>query len=116
MVVLQLTYKPHPELPKVPTGLSLAKTDDARAILKAAILDPNAITRLYSLPPGTPKDRVELLQKAFRDTMKDAEFLAEAQKGKLDLEPLSGEEVEKLVSGFFKVEPSLVSKLKEILK
>ena len=115
-VVLQLTPKPHPELPKVPLALSLAKTEEARALLKAAIHDANAITRPYSLPPKTPKDSVGILRKAFMDTMKDPDFLAEARKSKLDLDPLSGEEVENLVRGFFKIEPPLVKRLKEIIK
>ena len=115
-VVLQLTPKPHPELPKVPLALSLAKTEEARALLKAAIYDANAITRPYSLPPKTPKDSVGILRKAFMDTMKDPDFLAEARKSKLDLDPLSGEEVENLVRGFFKIEPPVVKRLKEIIK
>lgn len=115
-VVLQLTPKPHPELPKVPLALSLAKTEEARALLKVAIHDANAITRPYSLPPKTPKDSVGILRKAFMDTMKDPDFLAEARKSKLDLDPLSGEEVENLVRGFFKIEPPLVKRLKEIIK
>ena len=115
-LVVQLVAKPHPELPKVPLAASLAKTEEARLLLQAAVHDPNSITRPYSLPPGTPKDRVQLLQKAFMDTMKDPEFLPEARKASLDLAPLSGEEVEGLVHGFFKIKPSLLSKLKEILK
>ncbi len=115
-VVLQLTPKPHPELPNVPLALSLAKTEEARALLKVAIHDANAITRPYSLPPKTPKDSVGILRKAFMDTMKDPDFLAEARKSKLDLDPLSGEEVENLVRGFFKIEPPLVKRLKEIIK
>ena len=116
MVVLQLIAKPHPELSKVPLALSLAKNDEERLLLKAATHDPNSITRPYSLSPGTPRDRVQLLRKAFMDTMKDAEFLSEARKSSLDLAPLSGEEVEGLVHGFFKIKPSLLSKLKEVLK
>jgi len=100
----------------VPLALSLAKTEEARALLKAAIYDANAITRPYSLPPKTPKDSVGILRKAFMDTMKDPDFLAEARKSKLDLDPLSGEEVENLVRGFFKIEPPLVKRLKEIIK
>jgi len=116
VVVLQMIPKPHPELSKVPLALSLAKNDEERLLLKVAIHDPNSITRPYSLPPGTPRDRVQLLRKAFMDTMKDSEFLSEARKSSLDLAPLSGEEVEGLVHGFFKIKPSSLSKLKEILK
>ena len=115
-IVIQLVAKPHPELPKVPLAASLAKTEEARLLLQAAVHDPNSITRPYSLPPGTPKDRVQLLQKAFMDTMTDPEFLADAKKGQLDIDPVSGEEVEKTVARFFKLDPALVAKLREILK
>ncbi len=115
-VVLQLVPKPHPELPKVPLAVSLAKTDEARTLLEAAVHDPNSITRPYSLPPGTPKDRVKILQKAFTDTMKDPEFLADAKKSQLDIDPLSPEEVEKTVARFFTLDAAVITKLREILK
>jgi hypothetical protein len=50
------------------------------------------------------------------DTLKDPEFLAEAKKSKLDIDPLSGEEMEKMVHGIFKLGPAVVAKLSEILK
>jgi tripartite-type tricarboxylate transporter receptor subunit TctC len=115
-LVLQLVPKPHPELSKVPLAVSLAKTDEARTLLQAAVHDPNSITRPYSLPPGTPKDRVKILQKAFMDTMTDPEFLADAKKSQLDIDPLPAEEVEKTVARFFKLDTALVAKLREILK
>ncbi|MBI2090509.1 MAG: hypothetical protein HYT78_17495 [Deltaproteobacteria bacterium] len=115
-VVIQLVPKAHPELPKVPLAVSLAKTEEARLLLQAAVHDPNSITRPYSLPPGTPKDRVKLLQKAFMDSMKDPEFLADAKKSKMDIDPVRGEEVEKTVARFFKLDPALVTRLREILK
>lgn len=115
-LVLQLVPKPHPELPKVALGVSLAKGEEARLLLQAAVHDPNSITRPYSLPPGTPKERVRLLRKAFMDTMKDPEFLADAKRSKMDLDPVPGEEVEKTVARFFKLDPSIVARLKEILK
>jgi tripartite-type tricarboxylate transporter receptor subunit TctC len=68
------------------------------------------------MPPGTPKDRVRILRKAFSDTMKDPEFLAAARRANLNLDPLGGEEIEKEVKSFFKLEPALVKQLKEILK
>ncbi len=115
-VVAQLVEKPHPDLPKVPLALSLAKTEEARLLLQAAVHDPNSITRPYSLPPGTPKDRIAVLQKAFMDTMRDPEFLADAKKSRLDINPVSGDEVGKTVARFFKLDKALVSKLREILK
>lgn len=115
-VALQLVLKTHPELPKVPLAVSLAKTEEARLLLQAAVHDPNSITRPYSLSPGTPKDRVQLLRTAFMETMKDPEFLADAKKSKMDIDPVPGEEVEKTVARFFKLDAKIVTRLKEILK
>jgi hypothetical protein len=65
--------------------------------------------------PGTPKDRVKMLQKAFADTLKDKAFLAEAEKAKLELDPLTGDEVEKAVGDMFNIDDKLKSKLSAIL-
>jgi tripartite-type tricarboxylate transporter receptor subunit TctC len=113
--IIQAVPKKHPELLDVPNAIDYAKTDEARQLIQAGIHNTSAINRSFSLPPGTPKDRVRVLQKAFMDTMKDAEFLAEAQKSKLDINPLSGDEVAKIVSSFFELKPDIVAKLAEIL-
>ena len=114
-IVLQVTAKKIPELPKVPLALDLAKTDEARQLLKAGAIDPAAIVRVYVTTPRTPKDRLEILRKAFADTLKDPEFIAEAKKADLDINPLSGEEVKKIVDGLFKLSPATRSKLANIL-
>jgi tripartite-type tricarboxylate transporter receptor subunit TctC len=116
VVVLQTLPKPHPELPKVPLAINYAKTQEARQLIQAGIHDVSDVIRPYVLPPGTPKDRVQIMRKAFMDTMKDREFLADAEKSKLDIEPMSGEELEKTVLGLFKLSPSLIGKLKEALE
>lgn len=114
-VVLLAMPKKHPELPKVPLAIDYAKSDDARNILKYAIHDIAIMTRLYFVPPGTPKDRVKILRKAFFDTLKDPEFLAEAKKSRLDIAPVPGEEIEKIVAGLFKLKPDTVNRLKKVL-
>jgi hypothetical protein len=68
------------------------------------------------LPPATPKDRVMLLRKAFMDTMTDPEFLADAKKAKLDINPLDGAELEQNVMDVFKLDKSLIPRAKEILR
>ena len=115
-IVLQAVPKAIPDLPKVPLAIELAKTDDARKLIQAGIHDTAAITRPYALPPGTPKDRVQLLRRAFQETLKDKDFLAEATKSKLDVDPVTGEEVEKIVAGLFKLDSATVTKMAEILK
>jgi tripartite-type tricarboxylate transporter receptor subunit TctC len=114
-VVLQAIANPHPELPNVPVAINFAKTSEAKKMVEAGIHDTQIFTRPYVLPPGTPKDRVQLLRKAFVETLKDREFLAEAEKSKLDVEPIPGEQVEKIIAGLFKLESGVLGKLKQIL-
>lgn len=115
-VVLQNAPAPHPELPDVPTAVSLAKTDMGKKLLQLGLHDVGAITYIYSFPPATPKDRVQILRRGFQETMKDAEFVAEAKKGNFELTPVAGEELERIVNGFFKADPIVVNKLRELLK
>jgi tripartite-type tricarboxylate transporter receptor subunit TctC len=115
-VVLQAVPKAMPDLPKVAVAIELAKTEEARRLIQVGIHDPSSITRPYALPPGTPKDRVQTLRKAFLETLKDKDFMAEAVKSKLDVDPVTGEEVEKIIAGLFQVDRAMVSKLSEILK
>lgn len=115
VVVLQTTPKAHPDLPNVPLAMELAKTDEARHLIQAGVHDMSAIMRPYMLPPGTPKERVQILREAFQETLKDPEFVADAKKSQLDIRPLAGEEMEKIVNGLFKLDPATVARLKEIL-
>ena len=114
-IAVQAVAKPHPELPKVPLAINYAKTDEAKKLIQVGAHDPGTLARPFVLPPGTPKDRVQILRKAFADTMADAEFLTEAKKSNLDISPLSGEEAAKTVENIFKIEPTIAAKLKQIL-
>jgi tripartite-type tricarboxylate transporter receptor subunit TctC len=115
-IMLQATLKPHPELPKVPLALSYAKTEEAKRLISTVARVHGATVRPYALPPGTPNDRVQILRRAFMATMKDPEFLAEAKKANLDINPEDGATLEQNVKEILKLEPALVNKLKEILK
>jgi len=116
VLLIQANLKPHPEVPNVPWAVDLAKTEDAKKMILTSARVNGVLNRFYVLPPGTPKDRVRLLRKAFMDTLKDPEFLADTQKAKLDLDPIDGTEIEKQVRELFKLDPTLVAKMKEILK
>ena len=114
-VVLQVTAKKIPELPNVPMSLDLAKTDEARQLLKAGAIDPAAIVRVYVTTPRTPKDRLQILRAAFAKTLTDPDFIAESKKANLDINPLNGEEVKKIVDDLFKLTPAMRTKLASIL-
>jgi tripartite-type tricarboxylate transporter receptor subunit TctC len=114
-VVLQVSAKKQPDLSSVPLALDLAKTDEARQLLKAGAIDPAAIVRVYVTTPRVPKDRLQILRNAFAKTLVDPEFVAEAKKGNLDINPLTGEAVKKLVDDLFKLPPATKSKLTSVL-
>lgn len=116
VVVVQTVPQSLPDLPNVPLAINLAKSDVARQLIQAGIHDINAITRPYVLPPGTPKERVQTLRKAFIETMRDREFLADVDRSKLAVDPMSGEELEQTVAGLFRLNPATLAKLKAVLK
>jgi tripartite-type tricarboxylate transporter receptor subunit TctC len=113
--VIQVTAKKIPELPAVPLALELAKTDEARLLLRSGAVDPSAIVRVYVTTPRTPKDRLQILRRAFMNTLTDPEFVSEMKKSNLDINPLTGEEVRKIVDNLFKLNPALLAKLAKIL-
>ncbi len=115
VAVLQTSSRSFPDLAGVPLAISLAKTDEARQLIKVGIQNAAAFARPLALPPGTPKDRVLILRKAFQETLKDPAFLAEADKAKLTLDPVTAEELEKLVAEAFALDAGLLAKLKDIL-
>jgi tripartite-type tricarboxylate transporter receptor subunit TctC len=116
VIVVQHVGKRHPELPNVPLDVEFAKTPQARKLLEVGAHSLGPTARPFVLPPGTPKARVQILRKAYADTMKDAAFLAEAKKANLDINPSDGAELEDNVKKIFNLDTSLIARLKEILK
>ena len=116
VVVLQTVAKRHPELPNVPLAIDYAKTDEAKRLINALVHSVGPTARPYVLPPKTPKEQVVTLRNAFMQTMKDPEFLAEAAKAKLDINPRDGAELERDVREVFNLDKLLIPKAKEILK
>ncbi len=94
-ILVQVGVKRNPELPDVPTLQELAKNDIDRQVLEFISAD-TAISRPLVAAPGTPRERVAALRRAFEETMKDPEFLAEAQKTKTDISPMTGQEAQRI--------------------
>jgi tripartite-type tricarboxylate transporter receptor subunit TctC len=113
--VLQTMLESHPELEHVPLAVKYAKTEEARELLKIANGPYGILARPYSVPPKTPKDRLEILQKAFMATAKDPELLAESKKAKLEFTPTDGPTVAKLVAELYDLKPDVKEKLKKII-
>lgn len=113
--VIQTMLQSHPELKHVPLAIKFAKTDEARELLNVVNGPYGVLARPYSIPPGTPKERLEVLQKAFMETLRDPELLAEAEKAKLEIKPVDGPTVAKLMADIYSLKPATQEKLKEIV-
>ena len=112
--VVQVTPKPLRDLPGVPLAISLVKTEEARRLVQA-MQASGVYARPFALPPGIPAERVQALRKAFQAVMEDKEFLAETEKTKLTVDPVAGDDLQRLVAEIFAMEPTMLAKLKEIL-
>ena len=115
-VVLQANFKAHPDLPNVPVSYNMAKSDEAKKLMATVLRANSSTVRPFMVPPATPDERVRTLRKAFMDTWKDPELVAEAKKANLDLNPDDGAGLENNVKEMFKLDPAQIAKLKEILK
>ena len=113
VVVLQLAARPLADLPAVSLVTELAKTDDAKRLVATTILRASGLARPYAAPPGTPKDRVQILRRAFLATLRDPEYLAEAGRAKIEVHT-RGEDVERLVADLT-LDPPTVTRLRMIL-
>lgn len=107
-IALQFAVARHPELPDVPIVTELARTPEQRAALEL-ILVQQAMGRPYAAPPNVPADRIAILRRAFDATMTDKEFRADAEKRKMEVQPISGEELQKLVDKMFSASPDVVA-------
>lgn len=112
--VLQVTPTPAPDFPKVPLAVDFAKNEEARKLIEVGVHNDSAIALTYALSPGTPKEVVAILRRAFADTMKDGEFTSELTKARLDVDPVAGHEMERIINDAFKLDPALLGKLKDI--
>jgi tripartite-type tricarboxylate transporter receptor subunit TctC len=113
-VVLQATLKSHPDLKDVPLANDYAKTDEARILLKVAD-NVHVYQFPYSIAPGTPPERLQILQQAFIKTLRDPELVAEAKKAQLEVNPIDGPTTAKTFAGLYELSPALIAKLKELL-
>jgi tripartite-type tricarboxylate transporter receptor subunit TctC len=112
-IIVQFALKRHPELPDVPTAVELARSDEERAVL-SAIMNASEVGTSFFTSPGVPADRLAALRRAFDATMKDPEFLAEAATIRLGVQPMTGEEVQKLVGEVSNLSPALLERVRAV--
>ena len=114
-ILAQWALQKNAELPDIPLFMDLAKTDSERDALRL-MLARLEYGRPFFLPPDVPVARVEALRRAFDATMKDPAYLAEADKLKIDVEPLSGEAVAALVEQVSRTPADTVARVRAALE
>jgi hypothetical protein len=114
-VLLQLSMQKHEDLPNIPAVIDLAKTDEQRQILKL-VFARQVMGRPFLAPPNVPADRIKTLREAFWVTLHDKELLEEADKAKLEITPVRGEDIQQLVIDSYKVSPDIAKKAGDLLK
>jgi len=113
-ILVQLALHKHPDLPDVPLITDLATTDKQRQVLRL-IFARQAMGRPFLAPPGIPADRAAALRTAFMETMKDPAFIADAEKAQLEVNPVAGEELQKLVAEIYKTPPEIAKQAAQLL-
>jgi tripartite-type tricarboxylate transporter receptor subunit TctC len=114
-VIVQLGLTKLPELPDVPSALDLVSDPVKKQVLEL-ILIRQEIGRPVAAPPGVPADRLELLRRAFDDTMRDPEFRAEAEKAQLEIEPLRARDIDALLANAFATPKAIVAQAAELIE
>jgi tripartite-type tricarboxylate transporter receptor subunit TctC len=113
-VLVQMGLAKSPELPDVPLVLDLVKTEADRQLL-TLLLGTTAISRAFVAPPGLPEARTRNLRRAFDATMKDPEFLKEAAIMRAEVEPTTGEDVQKIVAAMYATPKAVVERTKKLI-
>jgi tripartite-type tricarboxylate transporter receptor subunit TctC len=113
-IIVQIGLTKAPDLPDVPLMMDLAKNPDDKAVLKL-LSASTTIGRPLFTSPGVPEERVKALRAAFDATMKDPEFLAEAQKRGFDINPVSGEEMQRIVVDIVATPRAVADRLQSII-
>jgi tripartite-type tricarboxylate transporter receptor subunit TctC len=110
----QMGMKPHPELKEIPFVLDLAQTPEDRSALEL-VFAKYQMGRPYFVPQEVPQERVDALRSAFDDTMKDPDLLADANKSRIEINPVNGAEVQAMVENLYRTPAPLARRTRAIL-
>jgi tripartite-type tricarboxylate transporter receptor subunit TctC len=116
-LLAQFSLEPDPELTKLgvpPIWQFIAKDEDKKAV--ELVLSQQVFGRPYIAPPGTAPEAVKILRAAFSAVMQDKEFLADAQRAKIDINALDGAKVQDVVTKVYASPPAVVARAKELIK
>ena len=112
-VLVQYALRRHPELMDIPLSWELGRNPEEQQILKI-VANATEVGKMIMAPPAMPADRVQALRRAFDATMADPEFVAELKANRVELGPMPGEDLQKLVAGLGSASPAILDKVKAI--
>jgi tripartite-type tricarboxylate transporter receptor subunit TctC len=112
-ILVQYALTRHRELPDVPASWELGRNPEQRQILRI-VASATEVGKMILAPPAVPADRVQALRRAFDMTMRDRAFAAELKSNRIELDPLAGEDLQKLVAGLGATAPAMVEKIKAV--
>ena len=113
-LLVQASFKKDPEIGDVPLVMELTKDTEKLQILKL-ILAAQEMARPFAAPPGIPRDRANALIAAFDATMKDAEYLADAKKSRIDVNPVTGPDIDKLLAELYATPKDVIQKASQAI-
>jgi tripartite-type tricarboxylate transporter receptor subunit TctC len=112
-ILVQYGLRRHPDFPDVPLSIDLGRTPEEVQILRI-VANATEVGKMTLAPPGVPADRVQALRRAFEAAIKDPDYLAEMHKQRLEVIPLPGEELQKIVAEAGAISPAILDKVKAI--
>jgi tripartite-type tricarboxylate transporter receptor subunit TctC len=113
-ILVQIGLRKAHDLPDVPLLIDLAKNDEDRAVLKL-LSASTTIGRPIFTTPGVPEERVKALRDAFDRMVADPAFLEQAKKENLEIEPVSGDDLQKIVADIVATPKPIADRLQEII-
>ncbi len=113
-VIVQMGLTKLRDLPDVPSALDLVGDAESKQVMELILIRQEA-GRPFAAPPGTPADRVAALRQAFEETLADPGFVAEADKIQLEIEPMTGEAIEKMLAKAYAAPKGVVERAAELL-
>ena len=112
-LLVQFTMERKPYVKDVPTLIELSSPE--KRDVAELVISGTPVSRAIALGPGVPADRVAALRTAFEATMKDPEFLADCEKRKLGIDPISHQQLHAMITKIVTASPELVARVKKAI-
>ncbi len=114
-ILVQMALKKHPDMPDIPLVMDFARNAEERQLM-TVVFSRQTMGRPFTAPPNVPADRVAALRYAFDQALADPQLLEEADKAKMELNPVNGQAIQDVIAEVFKTPPDQVARLAELTK